>query len=119
MLTATGQVTGSVLLLLPIVLVVDRPWLLPAPGAAVSLAVLASAALSTALGYLLYFRILASAGATNVLLVTFLIPLSAVLLGTIFLHEHIGAHHLAGMTLIAFGLLLVDARMAAKRSKTA
>ena len=78
-LTATGQLTASSLLLLPIALLADRPWLLPFPGPTVSMAILAAAALSTALGYLLYFRILGSAGATNVLLVTFLIPVSAVL----------------------------------------
>jgi drug/metabolite transporter (DMT)-like permease len=75
------------------------------------LAIVASAALSTALGYILYFRILASAGATNVLLVTFLIPVSAILLGTVFLHEQIRPHHVAGMAAIAFGLMLVDGRM--------
>ena len=80
------------------------------------MAILAAAALSTALGYLLYFRILGSAGATNVLLVTFLIPVSANLLGTIFLHEPIRMHHLAGMALIALGLALVDGRIAARRA---
>jgi drug/metabolite transporter (DMT)-like permease len=115
-LTATGQLTASSLLLLPIALLADRPWLLPFPGPTVSMAILAAAALSTALGYLLYFRILGSAGATNVLLVTFLIPVSAVLLGTIFLHEPIRPHHLAGMALIALGLALVDGRIAVRRA---
>ena len=113
-LTATGQVTASSLLLLPIALLVDQPWLLPAPSMEVSMAILAAAALSTALGYLLYFRILGSAGATNVLLVTFLIPVSAILLGVVFLHEQMRVHHFAGMMLIALGLALVDGRMAAK-----
>ena len=68
-------------------MVLDRPWLLAPPSATAWAALVALAALSTALGYLLYFRILARAGATNVLLVTFLIPVSAILLGTLVLGE--------------------------------
>ena len=83
LLTATGQVTASTLLLIPVALVVDRPWTLAAPGAEIWAAVVALALLSTALAYVLYFRILASAGATNLILVTFLIPVSAIGLAAI------------------------------------
>ena len=79
--TATGQVTASALMLVPIAMVVDRPWTLPLPDASAWGAVFGIAALSTALAYVLYFRILATAGATNLLLVTFLIPVSAIILG--------------------------------------
>ncbi|MFN9951555.1 MAG: EamA family transporter, partial [bacterium] len=78
MQTAAGQVTASSISLLPVMLLVDRPWTLPAPGAATILALVGVATLSTALAYVLYFRILATAGATNLLLVTFLIPASAI-----------------------------------------
>ena len=47
------------------------------------------ALLSTALAYVLYFRILATAGATNLLLVTFLIPVSAIVLGVAVLGERL------------------------------
>ncbi len=67
---------------------------------------------ATALGYLIYFRILARAGATNVLLVTFLIPVSAILLGTLFLGEALEARHIAGMIAIAVGLAAIDGRPA-------
>ena len=86
--TAAGQVSASTFLLLPVALMVDRPWTLAAPGLQTWAAVLGIAALSTALAYVLYFRILATAGATNLLLVTFLIPISAVLLGSLVLEEH-------------------------------
>ena len=66
--------------------------------------------LSTALAYVIYFRILARAGATNLLLVTFLIPISAILLGTIVLGERLASHHFAGMALIALGLAAIDGR---------
>nr|HMQ42651.1 DMT family transporter [Paracoccus sp. (in: a-proteobacteria)] len=66
----------------------------------------------TALAYLLYFRILATAGATNLLLVTFLIPVSAILLGTLVLNEVLLPRHIAGMALIGLGLAAIDGRAA-------
>lgn len=109
--TAAGQVTASALMLLPIAFIVDRPWTLPMPGPAAFAAVLGIAALSTALAYVLYFRILATAGATNLLLVTFLIPVSAVALGSLVLGEQLDPRHYAGMALIGLGLGAVDGRV--------
>lgn len=109
--TATGQVTVSSALLVPTALVIERPFTLPAPGLEVWSAVLGLAVLSTALAYILYFRILATAGATNVLLVTLLIPVSATLLGITFLDEQIEPKHLMGMGLISLGLLSIDGRV--------
>ena len=79
---AAGQLVASTALLAPVVVVLDRPWTLAPPSATAWAALVALAAFSTALGYLLYFRILARVGATNLLLVTFLIPVSAILLGS-------------------------------------
>ncbi|WP_082482518.1 DMT family transporter [Methylobacterium sp. Leaf123] len=109
--TATGQVTASTLLLLPFALLADRPWTLPMPGAPVWAAVLGLAALSTALAYLLYFRLLATAGATNLLLVTFLIPVTAILLGTLVLGESLEVRQIIGMALIGGGLAAIDGRI--------
>lgn len=109
--TAAGQVTASTLLMLPIALVVDRPWTLAMPGLPVWGAVLGIATLSTALAYVLYFRILATAGATNLLLVTFLIPVSAILLGTLVLGERLDLRHYLGMALIGCGLAAIDGRL--------
>jgi len=108
--TAAGQVTGSSLLLVPLALLVDRPWALPAPGAEVWAAVAGLALVSTALAYIVYFRILATAGASNLLLVTFLIPLTASLLGVLVLGEVLEARHGAGMALIGLGLAAMDGR---------
>ncbi len=102
--TATGQVTASAFMLLPLVLVADRPWTLPLPSASAWGAVVGIAVLSTALAYVLYFRILATAGATNLLLVTFLIPVSAILLGSLVLGERLVPQHFIGMALIGCGL---------------
>jgi drug/metabolite transporter (DMT)-like permease len=111
MITATGQVIASTVILLPVALMVDRPWLLAIPSLPAWGAIAGIALLSTALGYVIYFRILASAGATNLLLVTFLIPVSAILLGSLVLGERLDAKHFAGMALIGAGLLAIDGRM--------
>ena len=112
MAAATGQVTASSILLLPVMLLVDQPWTLAMPSLSVIAALLGLALISTAIGYLLYFRILASAGATNLLLATFLIPVSAIVLGILFLGEVLEPKHLAGMALIGTGLAAIDGRPA-------
>ncbi|WP_243628186.1 DMT family transporter [Rhodovulum sp. BSW8] len=111
LVTAAGQVGAATLLLSPAMLIVDRPWTLPMPGAATCAAVLGLAVLSTALAYLLYFRILARAGATSLSLVTFLIPVSAILLGGLVLGERLAPTDFAGMACIALGLAAVDGRI--------
>jgi drug/metabolite transporter (DMT)-like permease len=107
---ATGQLTASTFILIPIAAFVDHPWTLPAPNAPVWAAMVGIAVLSTALAYSLYFRILAVAGATNLLLVTFLIPASALLLGWLALGETIRPAAFGGMALIGAGLGCIDGR---------
>ncbi|MHB2169203.1 DMT family transporter [Alsobacter sp. R-9] len=107
---AAGQTTMSFLIMLPVALVVVQPWTL-APASPLAWACVAALALpSTAFAYVLFFRILASAGATNLGLVTFLIPVTAVLLGVLVLGETLALRHLAGMALIALGLAAIDGR---------
>jgi drug/metabolite transporter (DMT)-like permease len=108
--TATGQLTASSMMMIPLALVVDHPWTLPMPSLPVIGAIIGVAALSTALAFIIYFRILATAGATNLLLVTFLIPVSAILLGVLILHEVLLPKHLLGMAMIALGLAAIDGR---------
>lgn len=109
--TAFGQLSMSSLILLPLVVMVDRPWGLPWPGLTVIAALVGLALISTALAYLIYFRLLASAGATNLLLVTLLIPVSATLLGVGILDETLAPRHILGMAFIAAGLLAIDGRI--------
>ncbi|WP_233560136.1 DMT family transporter [Oleomonas cavernae] len=113
--TATGQVTASSVLLAPVVLLVDQPWTLAMPGLDVWAAVVGLALLSTTFAYILFFRIMASAGATNLSLVTFLIPVSAILLGTFVLHETLAPKHFLGMALIGAGLAAIDGRLFRRR----
>ena len=110
MVPATGSLVCAALVMVPLALIVDRPWALPMPGPGVWASVLALALLCTALAYILYFKILASAGATNLMLVTLLIPPGAVVLGAIFLGESLAWREVAGMALIGIGLLAIDGR---------
>jgi drug/metabolite transporter (DMT)-like permease len=110
LVVAAGQLTGSAILILPAALLIDRPWTLPLPSSGTLAALIGLALLSTALAYVIFFRILARAGATNLLLVTFLIPVSASLLGIAFLGERLTANQLLGMLLIGLGLAAIDGR---------
>jgi drug/metabolite transporter (DMT)-like permease len=111
LVTAAGQVTATAAMMTPIVLVVDQPWMRPLPGLVTWGALVGLALLSTALAYGIYFRLLASAGATNLLLVTFLIPVSALLLGTLSLGERLAAGDFLGMACIGLGLAAIDGRL--------
>jgi drug/metabolite transporter (DMT)-like permease len=108
---AAGTVTVSTIILLPLSLVIDRPWELPMLSGAAIAAVLGLAVLSTAAAYIIYFHILGRAGATNILLVNFLIPVSAILLGATFLHETLAPRHFIGMIAIALGIAAIDGRV--------
>jgi drug/metabolite transporter (DMT)-like permease len=105
---ATGQLTASALVMLPLVLVFEPPWRAAAPSLEAWLALAALALFCTSLAYILYFRLISTAGATNSLLVTFLIPITAILLGALILHEHLEPRHFAGMALIGAGLAAID-----------
>ena len=109
--TAFGQVAASAAMLLPIWLWADAPWSMGWPGLRPVAAVVALAGLSTALAYLLYFRLLANAGPTNLSLVTFVIPVSASALGWLVLGEALHPADLAGFALIVAGLLAIDGRV--------
>jgi drug/metabolite transporter (DMT)-like permease len=108
---ATGQLTASTLVMLPLVLLFEPPWRAAAPSAQAWLALVALALFCTSLAYILYFRLVASAGATNSLLVTFLIPITAILLGALILDERLEPRHFAGMALIGAGLAAIDGRL--------
>lgn len=113
--TATGQLTASTLIMLPLAFIVDQPWALPVPPLDVIAAILALALVSTAFAYVVFFRILSVAGATSASLVTLLVPPAAILLGILFLGETLSLTEALGLGLIALGLLSLDNRLAIKR----
>jgi drug/metabolite transporter (DMT)-like permease len=108
--SATCQLVASSVVMLVLAGVIERPWLLPAPSLQTWLALLATAALSTALAYVVFFQILVRSGASNVMLVTLLIPLTAILLGYFVLGEPLAVREIIGAAVIGGALLIVDGR---------
>lgn len=110
LVNAAGMLVCATVIMLPALFLLENPFAL-SPSFASWLAVGALALLSTASAYILYFRILASAGATNLLLVTFLIPVSSMLLGMGILEERVETLGFYGMAVIFAGLILIDGRL--------
>jgi drug/metabolite transporter (DMT)-like permease len=107
----TGQLTAGALMMLPLSLFIDRPWTHAFPPVTAWAAIAALALFCTALGYVLYFRLIATSGATNALLVTLLVPPVAILLGALFLNETLAPQDFIGLGLIALGLAAIDGRL--------
>ncbi|MCK1639062.1 DMT family transporter [Bradyrhizobium sp. 157] len=109
--TATFQMLASAAMMTVVAALIERPWQLPMPGITTWLAVIGLAGLSTALAYIVFFQILRRSGATNVMLVTLLIPVTAILLGYLVLDEKISPREIAGALVIGSALLLIDGRV--------
>ena len=108
---AFGQIAATTVMALPLVLLIDQPWRFTLPGFAVWGSLVGLALLSTAVAYIIFFRLIATVGATSTSLVTLLIPVSAILLGAAFLGERLSAPQLGGMALIGIGLLALNGRV--------
>ena len=110
-MVATGQVTMSSLVLWPMALWIDGPQDILGLSFNAAASMFGLAVLCTSFAYILYFRILERAGATNISLVTFLVPISAIILGVLVLGESIFIKEIIGMTLIGLGLAIIDGRL--------
>lgn len=108
---ATFQLLSGSVMMLVLASIFDRPWQLQMPGLITWLAVLGIASLSTALAFILFFQIITRSGASNVMLVTLLVPVSAILLGYFFLDERIEVREIVGALVIASALLVMDGRV--------
>ncbi len=109
--TSAMQLSCSTLILLPLASWHDRFWLQPLPSAEIVGCVLALGIISTALAYILFFRIMAEAGSNNAMLVTLLIPVTAIAFGAMIFGEALLPHQLAGAAIIAASLLIIDGRL--------
>ena len=118
LVNAASQTAASSALLLPLMLIFDRPWTLAVPSALAVYSQLGLSLLCTAVAYILFFTIIKRAGSTNISLVTFLVPISAMILGATLLNEHITSNHILGMLVIGLGLALIDGRIPAKMFRT-
>jgi drug/metabolite transporter (DMT)-like permease len=110
-LVATGQLTAATVLMAPIVFLFYSPAEIVTSGVSIWMAVLALAVLTTAFAFILYFNLIASAGATNASLVTLVVPVSAIMLGAVFLGERLEPFEFAGMGLILASLIIIDGRL--------
>ena len=97
--------------MVPIVLLLYGPQAIVTSSLPIWAAVGALAIFTTALAFILYFNIIASAGAINASLVTLLVPVSAFLLGAAFLGERLEPFEFAGMALIMASLIIIDGRL--------
>ncbi|MCH8616988.1 DMT family transporter [Sphingomonas sp. SM33] len=111
MSVTTGQLSAGALMMLPVAFIFDKPWMQTFPPLSAIGAITALALLCTAFGYVLYFRLIDRAGATNALLVTLLVPPVAILLGALFLSEQLAVQDFFGLGLIALGLAAIDGRL--------
>lgn len=108
---ATGQLMGSSLIMLPVALYAGANWSPLAPSLTVWANVIALGILATALAYLIYFRLLSEAGATNASLVTLIVPASALFFGWLILGENLSPLQLGGFAILLVGLVVLDGRI--------
>ena len=108
---ATGQLTASTVLMVPIVFFLHSPRAIMTSNIHIWAAVSVLAVFTTAFAFILYFNLIASAGATSASLVTLLVPVSAILLGATFLGERLQPFEFAGMALIMASLIIIDGRI--------
>lgn len=111
MMSATCQLVCSTVVMAVLAGIIERPWQLPFPGTNAVLSLIGLGALSTSLGYIVFFTILQRSGATNTLLVTLLIPVTAILLGHFVLGEPLTFREIAGALVIGSALLVIDGRL--------
>ena len=114
LVSSASQTAASSLMLLPLMFLIDQPQHLNMPSTNVLISLVALALLCTAAAYVIFFNIVKRAGMTNVTLVTFLVPVSAMMLGALFLNEQISTRHFLGMAVIGVGLALIDGRIPRK-----
>jgi drug/metabolite transporter (DMT)-like permease len=115
---ATGQVFTAAVLILPFMLVFDHPWTLPFARWDAWIGAIGLAIPSTAFAYFLYFRLIDRAGASNAMLVAFIMPVVAIVLGVVALGESVSVKEMIGAALIALGLVAIDGRVFAKLART-
>ena len=108
---AAGQMTGALILAVPIALLLDRPWTLPAPSTAALASIIGTGVFASALASICYFTILKRAGATNALLVTLLLPMTPIVLNGVFLGERMTLREISGAVVIGLALVVIDGRL--------
>jgi drug/metabolite transporter (DMT)-like permease len=110
---ATGMLTMSTLILSPFILLFYGNEILLLNLISISYSLLFAVTCSV-LAYFIYFKILVSTGAGNLLICTIIIPPSAILLNAIIIGELINVNEFIGLIVIILGLLILDGRLIKK-----
>ncbi|GGC45647.1 DMT family transporter [Chelatococcus reniformis] len=111
MAAAFGQMAAAAAVMVPLALIIDRPWTLPMPATGPIAALVCIGVVATGLAYIVFYRLLATAGATNLMLVTFLIPAWALLVGWTAFGETLTTMHGIGIAVVGAGLAVIDGRL--------
>ena len=109
---AAGQLAFGLLLLAPFGIALAPDEL---PSADVLAAIAALGALGSGVAYLLYFALIARAGASRAILVTYLVPAFALTYGALFLDEPVTASALGGLALVLLGTALATGALRRRR----
>ena len=109
LISSTGMLTGSAIILTPIAFFYNFDELSNLSLSAFSMSAL-FAILCSVLAYIIYFKILESAGASNLLVCTVIIPPSAIVLNSIFLNQAVSQSETIGLLIIIMGLIVLDGR---------
>lgn len=104
----TGQMIMATIYVLPLALLVERPYLLPAPSLQSTAALVALSLFGTVLAFIVYYRLVNGANASYVSMVTYLVPIFGIILGVLVLEERISWHAYAGCALILLGVMIVN-----------
>jgi drug/metabolite transporter (DMT)-like permease len=108
---ATAQLIAGALVMIPVALVIDQPWTRALPPLEAWGAIAVLALVCSAYAYVLYFKLIDSAGATNALLVTLIVPPVAIVIGAALLGERLSGGQFMGLAFIALGLAVIDGRL--------
>lgn len=109
--TAKGQLAAATIIMIPIIFLIQPPTEIIIPSWNIIICIIALAILCTAIAYILFFTILSRAGAVNVSLVTLIVPISAIIMGVVVLNESLSIKELLAISIILFGLIIVDGRI--------
>lgn len=110
-----GQMIMATIYLLPLSLLVDRPFSLPPLSLPVVGAMAALGVFGTAVAFVVYYRLIETAPASYVSMTTYIIPVFGVVLGVLVLSEKLTWHAYAGFALILLGVMIVNGLLKLKR----
>lgn len=108
-ISATMMLCISSIILMPIVIYMGVDFIAVSKIESI-IPLLGLSIFSTAVAYLIFYKLIKNIG-SNVMLVTLLMPISAIFMSIIFLGESIATQHIIGLILILIGLILVDGRI--------